>query len=464
MVFSTLVFLFVFLPVTLLVYYFVPARFRNLWLFLISLFFYGWGEPIYIILMLLTITVNYVSGILIERFRNEGSKARLVLIVNTVICLSLLGFFKYTDLFIETVNSIFGVSIPLLGLSLPIGISFYTFQSMSYPIDVYRNDADVQRKYIDFGAFVTLFPQLIAGPIVRYKDIAEQLEERSHTLDRFGSGVERFIQGLAKKVLLANGIGSLWDVCAAAGPGELTVVGAWLGAIAFSLQIYYDFSGYSDMAIGLGRMLGFEFLENFNYPYISKSVTEFWRRWHMSLGTWFRDYVYIPLGGNRRGFPRQILNIAVVWALTGFWHGANWTFLLWGLYYAVFLIIEKLFLLKRLEKLPAVGHIYAVIIAVFGWMIFQLDTVAEAVSYYGAMLGIRCAGFINATDVFYLGSYLPLLLVGALAATPLLKKLYFRIPEHIRPWTTAALSLAALVVCTAKLTNDTYNPFLYFRF
>lgn len=464
MVFSTLVFLFVFFPITLLVYYFVPGRFRNLWLFLISLFFYGWGEPIYIILMLITITVNYISGILIEKNRDDDKKARTILVINTVICLGFLGFFKYTDLFIDTINSIFGLSIPLLELSLPIGISFYTFQSMSYPIDVYRNDAEAQHNYVNFGAFVTLFPQLIAGPIVRYKDVAEQLDERSHTLDLFGSGVERFIQGLAKKVLLANGIGSLWDVCAAAGPGELTVVGAWLGAIAFSLQIYYDFSGYSDMAIGLGCMLGFEFLENFNYPYISKSVTEFWRRWHMSLGTWFRDYVYIPLGGNRRGLPRQILNITVVWGLTGFWHGANWTFLLWGLYYAIFLIIEKLFFLEKLEKFPVLGHIYAVVVAIFGWMIFQLDTVAGALSYYGAMLGLHCAGFISATDVFYLSSYLPLLIVALLAATPLLKKLYFRIPDGIQRYTTPALVVLALLVCTAKLTNDTYNPFLYFRF
>jgi len=362
------------------------------------------------------------------------------------------------------VNDLFGLSIPLLGLSLPIGISFYTFQSMSYPLDVYRHHAEIQHNYINFGAFVSLFPQLIAGPIVRYKDIASQLDKRPHNLDHFGSGVERFMQGLAKKVLLANGIGSLWDVYAAAGPGELTVVGAWLGAVTFSLQIYYDFSGYSDMAIGLGRMFGFDFLENFNYPYVSKSVTEFWRRWHMSLGTWFRDYVYIPLGGNRRGLARQILNIAVVWGLTGFWLGANWTFLLWGLYYAVFLIIEKLFLLRRLEKLPAFGHVYAVIVAVFGWMIFQLETVSEVVVYYAAMLGIRSAGFIAASDIFYLTSYLPLLVVSLLAATPVLKKLYFRVPENVRRYTTPALVVAALLVCTAKLTNDTYNPFLYFRF
>ena len=464
MVFSTLLFLFLYLPITLVVYYFVPGRFRNLWLFIVSLFFYGWGEPVYIILMLVTITVNYASGILIERFRDDGNKAKWILVANTIICLGFLGFFKYTDLFIDTLNSLFGLSIPLLELSLPIGISFYTFQSMSYPIDVYRGDGDVQRNFINFGAFVTLFPQLIAGPIVRYKDIDDQLEFREHNLDRFGSGVERFMQGLAKKVLLANGIGSLWDVCASAGAGELTVVGAWLGAVAFSLQIYYDFSGYSDMAIGLGRMLGFEFLENFNYPYISKSVTEFWRRWHMSLGTWFRDYVYIPLGGNRCGFPRQILNIAVVWGLTGFWHGANWTFLLWGLYYAFFLIIEKLFLLKKLEALPALGHVYSVLVAIFGWMIFQLDSVSEAFSYYGAMLGIRCAGLINSTDIFYLTSYLPILIAAILAATPLLKNLYFRIPESIRRYTPPVLVVSALLVCTAKLTNDTYNPFLYFRF
>jgi len=341
MVFSSIVFLFLYLPVTLAVYYFVPVRFRNVWLFAVNLLFYGWGEPVYILLMLFSICINYASGLIIGKYRQtECRKAKAGLIANTAINLALLVFFKYFDLLTQTVNSVFGTSIPVLGLALPIGISFYTFQTMSYPIDVYRGDSDVQKNFISFGTFVALFPQLIAGPIVRYKDVASQLGYRAGSAQQFASGVERFIVGLAKKVLIANNLGLLWDVYSVTGAGELTVVGAWIGALAFSLQLYFDFSGYSDMAIGLGRMLGFEFLENFNYPYISRSVTEFWRRWHISLGTWFRDYVYIPLGGNRRGLPRQLVNILIVWALTGLWHGANWTFLLWGLYYAVFLLLE----------------------------------------------------------------------------------------------------------------------------
>ena len=464
MVFSSLVFLFVYLPVVLAVYYLIPCRWRNPWLFAVNLVFYGWGEPVYILLMLFSITINYISGILICRNRDDDRKSRLILTVNTVVNLSLLVLFKYADLLIGTVNSLFGCSLKALNLALPIGISFYTFQTMSYPIDVYRGDTSVQKNYVNFGTFVALFPQLIAGPIVRYKDIESQLTDRPVNTAQFADGVERFCLGLAKKVLIANNIGSLWDVHAAAAPGELTVVGAWLGAIAFSLQIYYDFSGYSDMAIGLGRMLGFEFLENFNYPYISASVTEFWRRWHISLGTWFRDYVYIPLGGNRRGFKRQILNLAIVWGLTGLWHGANWTFLLWGLYYAVFLIIEKLFLLKRLDRFPALGHLYAVLVAVFGWVIFQLDSVSEAMSYYGAMLGIKAAGFFSAADGYYLRSYGLILLIGIAAATPLLKRLYSRLSEKLRSILTPALVLAALFLCTAYLVDATYNPFLYFRF
>ena len=326
MVFSSILFLFVYLPVVLAVYYIVPARYRNLWLFIVNLVFYGWGEPVYILLMVFSIALNYAAGLLIARYRlTDDKKARAVLTVNTVVNLALLIFFKYFDLLAATLSRIPGISIPALGLTLPIGISFYTFQTMSYPIDVYRGDTEEQKNFIRFGTFVALFPQLIAGPIVRYKDVASQLGTRRLSSEQFSSGVQRFAIGLGKKVLLANNIGALWDIYAAA--PELSFAGAWLGALAFSLQLYFDFSGYSDMAIGLGRMLGFEFLENFNYPYISKSVTEFWRRWHMSLGTWFRDYLYIPLGGNRRGLPRQILNILIVWALTGLWHGANWTVL-----------------------------------------------------------------------------------------------------------------------------------------
>ncbi len=463
MVFSSLVFLFVYLPVVLAVYYLVPARWRNLWLFIVNLVFYAWGEPVYILLMLFSILVNYGSGLLIDRYRDNKKRARAILAASSAISLGLLVFFKYFDLLSGTVNAVFGTSLPLLHLTLPIGISFYTFQTMSYPIDVYRGDGAVQKDFITFGTFVALFPQLIAGPIVRYKDVAAQLERRSPCAEQFSAGVVRFTTGLAKKVLIANNVGALWDIYAAS-PATLTTAGAWLGALAFSLQIYFDFSGYSDMAIGLGKMLGFEFLENFNYPYISRSVTEFWRRWHISLGTWFRDYVYIPLGGNRHGLRRQLLNILLVWCLTGLWHGASWTFLLWGLYYALFLILEKLFLLKTLKKVPVLGHIYTLLVAVFGWVIFQLDSLREAGSYYAAMLGLGRAGFSSPADLYYARSFLLILLAAVVAATPALRRLYGCLPSRVRSVLTPLLVLLALALCTAYLVDSTYNPFLYFRF
>ena len=465
MVFSSIPFLFLYFPIVLAVYYLTPLRWRNLWLFLANLVFYGWGEPVYILLMLFSICINYLSGLLIEKHRANDRLARRFLILNTAVNLLLLMFFKYYDLFAGTLSAIPGVSIKPLGLTLPIGISFYTFQTMSYPIDVYRGNADVQRNFINFGTFVTLFPQLIAGPIVRYKDIADQLDERSHSVEKFASGVSRFLVGLGKKVLIANNIGMLWDTYATMPAGELTVVGAWAGIVAFSLQIYFDFSGYSDMAIGLGRMLDFEFLENFNYPYISKSVTEFWRRWHISLGPWFRDYVYIPLGCNRRGMPRQIFNILVVWALTGFWHGANWTFLLWGLYYAVFLILEKLFLLKWLDRAPRfVAHLYTLLVAVCGWVLFQLDSLSHVFSYYRAMFGLNSAGFVVGDDWYYLSNYGVMLCLAAIACTPIGAALYRKIPEKARGPVLCILVLAGLLISTAYLVDATYNPFLYFRF
>lgn len=467
MVFSSLLFMFIYLPVVLAVYYISPLKWRNLWLFIVNLVFYGWGEPVYIALMLFSISINYINAIMIDKYRDTNQrKARNFLTFNTVINLALLAFFKYFDLFAATINQIVGTEIVApLGLALPIGISFYTFQTMSYPIDLYRGDTRVQKNFISFGTYVALFPQLIAGPIVRYRDVAEQLDYRVHSADKFSSGVRRFTIGLTKKVLIANNIGVLWDTYSAMPTTELTVVGSWIGIIAFTFQIYFDFSGYSDMAIGLGRMLGFEFLENFNYPYISKTVTEFWRRWHISLGTWFRDYVYIPLGGNRRGKYRQLLNIAIVWALTGLWHGANWTFMLWGMYYALFLIIEKLWLLKALDRAPNfIGHIYTMIVAICGWVLFQLDSLAEVSSYYKSMFGFAEGGFFTSTDAYYLEAFAVMLIVCVIASTPLLKNLFNRLPEKVRSVAAPVLVVAGLLIPTAYLVDSSYNPFLYFRF
>ncbi len=465
MVFSSILFMFIYLPIVLAVYYIVPSRWRNVWLFAVNLVFYGWGEPVYIFLMIFSICVNYVSGLLIGRYAAERKKAKLVLIINTVVNLAMLFFFKYFDLVAETLSLIPGVTIPTLGLTLPIGISFYTFQTMSYPIDVYRGDGYVQKNFIKFGTFVALFPQLIAGPIVRYKDIAEQLDERHEDLDKFAAGVQRFIVGLGKKVLIANNVGMLWDAYAGTGAADLTFVGAWMAAIAFSLQIYFDFSGYSDMAIGLGKMLGFEFLENFNYPYISRTVTEFWRRWHISLSTWFRDYVYIPLGGSRKGLKRQLLNLLIVWALTGLWHGASWTFLFWGLYYAFFLILEKVFLLRWLDKLPHfVGHLYTLAVAISGWVIFQQTSVAQTMVFFKAMYGFGEAGLCGGTDLYYLAGFGPVLLAACFASLPAGRALFARLPEKLRSVAVPVLVLLVLTVSTAYLVDSTYNPFLYFRF
>ena len=464
MVFSSILFMFIYLPVVLFLYYISPVKWRNPILFVVNMVFYGWGEPVYILLMLVSITINYINGILIGKWRGVNDrKAKTVLVVNVVLNLSLLGFFKYYNLIAETLNLIPFISLPALNVTLPIGISFYTFQTMSYPIDVYRGDSHVQKNYISFGTFVALFPQLIAGPIVRYKDVADQLDFRANSVDQFASGVERFMIGVGKKVLIANNIGALWDVYAAS-CGDLTFVGSWIGALAFSLQIYFDFAGYSDMAIGLGRMIGFEFLENFNYPYISKSITEFWRRWHMSLGTWFRDYVYIPLGGNRCGKARQIFNITVVWALTGIWHGANWTFLIWGLYYAFWLLLEKTFLLKYLEKSRVWSHVYTILVVVLVWPLFQLNDIGLAGQYTSAMLGFGANGFIRSEDVFYLTSYAATFVIAIFACTPAGAKLWHKLPKGFVRVAAPVIILIALIISTAYLVDASYNPFLYFNF
>lgn len=461
MVFSSLPFLFFYLPAVLLIYKLSPLKIRNLFLLLASLFFYGWGEPIYITIMFLSIAVDYTHGVLVEKWRSDDRKARMAVASSVIFNLLILVFFKYWDFLAGSINTLTGLALPILGIPLPIGISFYTFQTMSYTIDVYRKDAPVQKNVISFGAFVTLFPQLIAGPIIQYKSVAEQLKNRREDLAKFVGGVQRFCVGAAKKVLLANAIGQLWDLSLA--DNDLTVVGAWLGLVAYAFQIYFDFSGYSDMAIGLGRMFGFEFIENFNYPYISRSVVEFWKRWHISLTNWFREYVYFPLGGNRVSRAKWIRNILVVWALTGIWHGAGWNFLLWGLYYAVFMLSERLFLGKWLEKLPtALCHIYTMVVVLFGWALFAVENMGRLGEYLSACFG--GAVFFDAATAYHLISYLPMLIILSIAATPLGKNLWSKLSERLQDILTPILMLAALVLCTASLVDASYNPFLYFRF
>ena len=464
MVFSGLTFLLLFLPCVFIVYFMVPKKLKNAVLIVFSLLFYAWGEPIYVGLMIFSTVLDYCCGLAVEKYRGTP-KAKIGLLVSVIVNLSLLCLFKYTDFFIGTLNGIFGCSIPLLNLPLPIGISFYTFQTMSYTIDVYRGDAKVQKNIISFGAYVSLFPQLIAGPIVRYQTVADQMDVRTHSFDMFSDGVKRFVCGLGKKVLLANNIGLLRN--AVFESESLTVVSAWLGIIAFAFQIYFDFSGYSDMAVGLGKMFGFEFLENFDYPYCASSITDFWRRWHISMGTWFRDYVYIPLGGNRKGFAVQLRNIAVVWLLTGFWHGASWNYVLWGVFYGVILIIEKFFLLDKLKKTPAfVGHVYALLCVAVGWVLFAFEDLSDGIVCLKAMFG--GAAFCDGAAVYNLLSYLPLLALCAAASVPLGSKLYRRLNEKCAAgiMTAAdAMGIAAVAgLSTAYLISGSYNPFLYFRF
>ena len=461
MVFSSLPFLFFYLMAVLAVYKIAPLKVRNLILLLVSLFFYGWGEPVYIFIMLLSIAVDYTHGRLVERWRENDALARRV-VASSVLCnLAILFFFKYWDFIAGNINAFTGLSIPEFGLPLPIGISFYTFQTMSYTIDVYRRDAPVQKNAVAFGAYVTLFPQLIAGPIVQYKSVAEQLEGRREDLEKFVSGIQRFTVGLAKKVLLANAIGELWDASIAA--QNLTVAGAWLGLTAYAFQLYFDFSGYSDMAVGLGRMLGFSFLENFDYPYISKSVVEFWKRWHISLTTWFREYVYFPLGGNRVSKAKWVRNILIVWVLTGIWHGAGWNFLLWGLYYAVWMLLERLFLGRYLEKLPsALRHVYTMLVVLVGWALFAVEGLDRLSMFLWTLFGRADA--YAAVDGYHFRSYLPVLVILAVASTPAGKNLWGRLGERTRSVLTPLLVLASLVLCTASLVDASYNPFLYFRF
>lgn len=464
MVFSSLVFMFAYLPITLLAYYLVPRQGRNIFLFIVNLIFYGWGEPKLVLLMVFNIFFNYTGGWLVDKYRADAKKKKLFLILTCVLDIGILAVFKYTGMITETLNMLPFLNIPELQISLPIGISFYTFQTMSYVIDVYRDDAPVSKNFINFGTYVALFPQLIAGPIVRYRDVAEQLVNRRETLEMFTKGVKLFMVGLAKKVIIANTMGTLTTNIFAT-TDENGVVGTWVGMIAYTFQIYFDFSGYSDMACGLGNMLGFEFLKNFNYPYIAKSITDFWRRWHISLSTWFKEYVYIPLGGNRKGVKRQILNLLIVWGLTGLWHGAAYNFVLWGLYYGLLLILEKFVLKKYLDRLPSfVQHIYTLFIIIIGWGLFYFTDVGQLGEFMVDLFNFG-NGICGNQAFNLIMSNLPMLIIAAVASTPLATMLYTRFEHRRFMWIPETLyCMGVLVVSTASLVNQSYNPFLYFRF
>ncbi|MNO40388.1 Peptidoglycan O-acetyltransferase [compost metagenome] len=461
MVFSSLLFLFLFLPAVLALYYVSPWRIKNLILFLSSLVFYAWGEPVYIVIMLLSTITDYGFGLLLSRPKLTMIQRKWIVVSSVVINLGLLSYFKYADFLIQNINERLGTHIPLTDLPLPIGISFYTFQSMSYIIDVYRGTTKAQRNWIDFGTFVALFPQLVAGPIVQYNTIAEQLRERSVDIPMFAEGVRRFIIGLAKKVLLANNIGLLWHTISSSNLDAMPALTAWLGIIAFAFQIYFDFSGYSDMAIGLGLMFGFRFNENFNKPYISQSITDFWRRWHISLSSWFRDYVYIPLGGNRRGLGIQVRNILIVWLLTGIWHGASWNFLFWGLYFGIILIFEKWWGLQVLSRLPRwVRHLYAIILILIGWVLFTFEELPLVLSYLQAMFGLNNQPLWNSTTLYF--TYTNAILLVVLTLASMSKKLPKRMESSSPPslvWYGVLFFLSV-----AYLVDATFNPFLYFRF
>lgn len=467
MVFSTPFFLFTYFPIVLILHAVTPSRYRNAVLLLVNLVFYGWKKPAYILIMFASIGIDYVHGLLVEKAKGEGRdrRARRYVVQSVVFNLALLGFFKYWDFIARSLSAIGLGFLPTLGLELPIGISFYTFQTMSYTIDVYRGDAKAQRNIVNFGTFVTLFPQLIAGPILKYKDLADQIDVRDYPVERFAAGVQIFTVGLAKKVLLANNLGALWDVYKAMPPEQLTTAGAWLGALAFAFQLYFDFSGYSDMAVGLGRMLGFTFSGNFNYPYAAHSITDFWRRWHISLSSWFREYLYIPLGGSRVAKGRLVFNLMAVWAATGIWHGANWNFLLWGLCYGVLLVLEKLVWGKALQKLPIpLQRLYTLFFVLVLWVVFAIEDFSRLLPYLGTMFALGGAGAADGAFLYYLKSYLPMLLLAGLGATPLVRSLWARLPETGRKILCPLLMLSALLLSTAYLVDGTYNPFLYFQF
>ncbi len=473
MVFSSIFFLFTFLPLSLLLYWMSPAKIKNFTLLAVSLFFYAWGEPVYVLLMIASILTNFVFGIFIESelIKEKRAVRRALFISAVVFNILILGFFKYYGFLAENINALFNADIAYSELPLPIGISFYTFQVLSYVIDVYLGKVRLQRNPVSFALYVTMFPQLIAGPIVRYSDIESQLEQRNVSASKFGEGAQRFIQGLGKKVLIANSMGALWDITQAMDMTGISVFSAWLGIIAYTFQIYFDFSGYSDMAIGLGKMFGFEFMENFDHPYISRSVTEFWRRWHISLGTWFREYVYIPLGGNRCSRIRQIRNIMAVWMLTGLWHGASWNFVVWGIYYGFLLLIEKFFLKKSIDNAPAIiSHVYCMLAVIIGWVLFASRDIESAAAYLGVMSGASGNVLVDNAFIYYLKSNAVMLVISLLFSTGIFREIFE--PEEISDKIRTRVSHSAAVILhafilfmsTAYLVTETYNPFLYFRF
>lgn len=470
MLFSSITFLFVFLPVTLVVYFLVPVKFKNIVMLIASLFFYAWGEPVYIVLMVLSIIFNYICGLDIDKKQDDPAKAKNSLIFTVVVNLLLLGFFKYYGFMMDSINSLFSIHIPYRELSLPIGISFYTFQALSYIVDVYRKEVKPQENMLNFALYISMFPQLIAGPIVRYVDIERQLKQRSITLDKFGHGAMYFIRGLGKKVILANTIGAVFDQISALKFGTFSVLTAWVGCISFAFQIYFDFSGYSDMAIGLGKMFGFEFRENFQYPYVSTSITEFWRRWHISLSTWFKEYVYIPLGGNRCSVSRNIMNLLIVWTLTGMWHGAAWNFLFWGLYYGIILVLEKYVWGNVLSRLPKiVQHIYALLLIMVGWVFFFSPNMGYAVKYLGTMFGIGVSAFADKQTIFLLAGHWLFYLLAVLGSSTIGFFLMRRIISAFRSVRTRKIAagvvyIGIFFVAVAYLVTESFNPFLYFRF
>lgn len=468
MVFSSIVFLFTFLPISLLIYYISPKKFKNAILLLTSLVFYAWGEPVYIFLMIGTIIFDYIMALKIDKYKRDRKKSKRFFIFTLLVNVGILVFFKYVGFIIGNINSIFSINIPFNELSLPVGISFYTFQVLSYIVDVYLGKVKVQRSLVSFGAYVTMFPQLVAGPIVQYETIEEQLNYREESLEKFGQGVERFIQGLGKKVLLANNIGLIWTTISATDLGSMSVLTAWIGIIAYTFQIYFDFSGYSDMAIGLGKMMGFDFLENFKYPYISKSVTEFWRRWHMSLSGWFREYMYIPLGGNRRGKKIQFRNLMIVWFATGLWHGASWNFVVWGLYFGILIFFEKMYISKVLERLPrGVGHLYTLVLIIIGWVFFETESLRGAFSYLSVMFGLSGNSIVDNMGIYTLRSNFLIITLAIIASTPFFKNFFKLIKEKLKLRGVAVAivsNILILFISTVYLVSETYNPFLYFRF